>query len=85
MPASAINPEELIPSEGQQDQQEIKVSLSDFLNQQRAVISSELMEHGRSLAFQQEQVALKKAILTMIDHHLAELAQPVEPGQEVQS
>lgn len=64
---------------------DMKVSLTEFLNEQRAIVDSEVQQTIRSIVYLQSEVTRKKAILTMIDDHLAELAQPVEPGQEVQS
>lgn len=64
---------------------DMKVSLTDFLNEQRAIIASELSADRLALAFISSEIIRREAILTMLDDHLAELAQPVEPGQEVQS
>lgn len=60
------------------DQPELTVSLSQFLNEQRSIIASDLSGDERGHAFITTEIARKKAILAMLDEQLSELAQPVE-------
>lgn len=64
---------------------DMKVSLTEFLNEQRAIVASDLDQMRMNIAYAQKCAVKFEAVLAMIDNHLAELAQPVEPGQEVQS
>jgi len=68
------------------EEQEVEaMTMQQFMTEQRAVIYSDLQQHRLTHAHSQAMIERLTDSLNLIDDWFIEQAQPVEPGQEVQS